>query len=87
MNSVLRSRCLRTLLALIPLVSITATEYYVSPTGADTNVGSRESPFQTIDRINSLDLEPGDKVLFEAGKTFNGTLSLTMKIMDPKSKI
>ena len=77
MNSVLRSRCLRTLLALIPLVSITATEYYVSPTGADTNVGSRESPFQTIDRINSLDLEPGDKVLFEAGKTFNGTLSLT----------
>jgi parallel beta-helix repeat protein len=47
--------------------------YYVSTSGSDGNDGTTElTPFQTLGHVNSLDLEPGDKVLFRCGDTWHG---------------
>ncbi|MBN1218836.1 MAG: hypothetical protein JXM69_07910 [Anaerolineae bacterium] len=54
------------------------TTYYVSASdGADTNTGltptpGSNGPFKTIAHVNSLDLEPGDQVLFKCGDTWRG---------------
>jgi hypothetical protein len=54
-----------------------ATDYYVSPGGSDTAPGiTAERPFQTLDRINQIDLNPGDRVLLEGGQSFAGQLYL-----------
>ncbi|HYO10707.1 MAG TPA: choice-of-anchor Q domain-containing protein [Tepidisphaeraceae bacterium] len=46
--------------------------YYVSPAGNDAATGtSPTAAFKTIAKVNSLDLNPGDKVLFQGGQTFN----------------
>ena len=52
------------------------TTYYVSMTdGADSNNGlSAAAPFQTIDKVNALNLQPGDQVLFKCGDVWRGTL-------------
>jgi hypothetical protein len=45
--------------------------YYVSPAGDDTNTGaSAAAPFKTIAKVNTLDLNAGDSVLFQGGATF-----------------
>jgi len=46
-----------------------AVTYYVSnSTGDDSNDGlSESSPLATIGRVNALDLQPGDRVLFKCG--------------------
>src|SRR4051794_19521995 len=50
--------------------------YYVSPGGDDGNSGATAAAaWQTIAKVNSVTLHPGDKVLFEGGKTFAGSLS------------
>jgi len=50
-----------------------AATYYVAPTGADTNPGTREAPFATPQK--GLDVaQPGDAVLLERGATFRGGL-------------
>src|SRR5689334_5234593 len=52
-----------------------STTYYVSPTGSDSNAGtSPASAFQSIAKVNALDLEPGDQVLFQGGQTFSGAI-------------
>ena len=49
--------------------------YYVSPWGNDTNTGtSQAESWQTIDKVNDTDFGPADKILFEGGKTFYGTI-------------
>ena len=53
-----------------------ARDYYVSPAGNDSSPGTHARPWQTIERVNRTDLRPGDKVLFEGGKTFAGTIVL-----------
>ena len=50
--------------------------YYVSNTGNDDNPGTQKRPFRSIDRINGLDLNPGDAVFFAGGQVFGGTLLL-----------
>src|SRR4051812_41637700 len=51
--------------------------YYVSAAGNDTlNDGSQASPWASIAKINTLNLQRGDSVLFNGGDTFNGTLLL-----------
>ncbi len=50
--------------------------YYVSPGGDDESPGTMDQPFRSIDRVNSIDLDPGDAVCFEAGNRFEGTLLL-----------
>ncbi len=53
------------------------TTYYVSGSGNDDNSGrSADSPYKTIDKINNLNLQPGDQVLFRRGDTFRGSLKI-----------
>src|SRR5688500_3116605 len=48
-----------------------ATTYYLSPGGNDAFAGtSAAAPWRTIAKVNALDLEPGDQVLFQGGQTF-----------------
>lgn len=56
--------------------SINARLYYVSNEGNNDFPGTMEKPFKTIDKINSLNLEPGDSVFFQANNTFIGTILL-----------
>jgi len=53
-----------------------AATYYVSNSGgSDSNDGLSETkPFQTIDKVNSLALQPGDRVLFKCGDTWRGEM-------------
>lgn len=48
--------------------------YYLSSAGNDHNQGTLNSPWQTIKKINSIPLLPGDQVLFRGGDTFKGHL-------------
>lgn len=55
-----------------------AVTYYVSLSGNDSHSGtSAQSPWRTIDKVNAVDLNPGDKVLFQAGRDYHGNLLLT----------
>lgn len=49
-----------------------STQYFVSSiNGNDSNDGkTSETAFLTLDRINSLELNPGDKILLEMGSVF-----------------
>src|ERR1051326_3385016 len=49
-----------------------STSYYFSPNGNDNADGhSPATAWKSITKINFLDLDPGDKVLFEGGQTFS----------------
>ena len=50
--------------------------YYVSAEGKDDNTGTIDKPLKTIEKINNLNLKPGDTVLFKGNQTFQGTLIL-----------
>ena len=51
-----------------------ATAYYVAADGDDNNAGtSLETPWKTIDKVNSAPLNVGDVVFFKRGDTFVGT--------------
>ncbi|MBO4340378.1 MAG: hypothetical protein J5835_02975 [Bacteroidales bacterium] len=51
--------------------SVSGKCYYVSNAGKDSNDGlSSARPIQTIAKLNSLDLKPGDAVLFRRGDTW-----------------
>lgn len=52
--------------------------YFVSATGNDANDGlTINTPWQTIQKVNSFPFQPGDAILFEGGKTFHGTIYFT----------
>ncbi len=54
--------------------------YYVSAMGNDASDGlTTTTAWKSISKANMVDLEPGDKLLFEGGKTFNGTLLLNQE--------
>ncbi|MHC4417586.1 MAG: right-handed parallel beta-helix repeat-containing protein, partial [Planctomycetota bacterium] len=51
--------------------TVQGTDYYVSPSGNDGAAGTSPSTaWQTIDRVNDVDLDAGDSVSFEGGQTF-----------------
>ena len=51
----------------------TERTYYVSISGSDSNDGLTENtPFKTIQKLNTLTFLPGDKILFKKGDTFTG---------------
>ncbi len=53
------------------------TTYYVAADGNDANNGQAvNAPFQTVAKINTLSLQPGDQVLFRRNDTFRGSLQL-----------
>ncbi len=57
--------------------NLTAT-YYISPSGNDSHSGtSAQATWRTINKVNAVDLNPDDKVLFQAGRDYHGNLLLT----------
>lgn len=61
--------------------------YYISAHGSDSASGkSTKQAWRSIDRVNAQVLKPGDKVLFEGGKTFNGGIYLPSKEAGTASK-
>jgi hypothetical protein len=54
------------------------TTYYMdAASGNDSNSGtSTTSPWRTINKANTLNFEPGDRLLFRGGQTFSGNLRL-----------
>lgn len=55
--------------------TITGTTYYVSNSGYDSNDGlSPETAWASIDKINSMNFNAGDGVLFKRGDVFRGAL-------------
>jgi len=61
------------LLALLPVAPCLCAEYYLAPDGSDDAPGSREQPWQTIDKANAA-LEPGDVAVFLPGE-YSGTIA------------
>ncbi len=54
----------------------TGTTYYLSPEGDNSASGtSEESAWRSIDKVNATTFGPGDRILFEGGETFNGSLN------------
>mgnify|MGYP001290197866 CR=1 FL=1 len=52
-----------------------AAAYFLRADGDDAAAGTtRAAAWRTLDRLNAVDLEPGDRVLLEGGVTFPGTL-------------
>ena len=63
-----------------------ATIYYVSPTGSDSNNGTNTStPWQTIAKVNTAHFVAGDSVLFQGGQTFTGALVFSYATNIPAS--
>src|ERR1035437_955962 len=57
-----------------------ATYYYISSSGNDTNNGlSSSTPWKTIAKVNSAfsNMKPGDRILFKRGDVFTGQITLT----------
>ena len=53
------------------------TTYYVSTSGNDSNNGlSAGAPLKTIAKVNVLNLQPGDQVLFKCGDVWRGEMLL-----------
>lgn len=76
------------LCALDPAGRARAKDYYVSPKGDDLNPGTASMMWRSPARVNAANLEPGDRVLFEAGGRFDGNLVLDERIKaDPQRPI
>jgi hypothetical protein len=55
--------------------SAQASVYYISPNGDDSRSGlSVKEAWKTLDKVNQVTFQPGDKVLFESGRVWNGQL-------------
>lgn len=60
--------------------------YYFTNAGNDTNEGSSAGPFKSIDKLNNLQLKPGDTVFFEGGQIFNGNILIDSNDAGKKDK-
>lgn len=64
------------LLLLCANISVHAANYYISPSGNDTNNGhSPATAWQTLAKVNATTFQPGDKILFKAGGVWSGALA------------
>ena len=66
------------LLSMSPLIALAQGKtYFVSDEGNDSASGlSIKEAWRSVDKVNSVVFQPGDKVLFEGGKTFHGQIKL-----------
>jgi hypothetical protein len=60
-------------------VQAAGTTYYLDAKGGDdsTSGTSEAKPWATIDKADALDLDPGDRLLFKGGESFEGNLRLS----------
>ncbi len=62
------------------LYEIKGTKYYVSTSGDDNNDGlSPETAIKSLDRIDEIETNPGDAILFKRGDTFRFGRTATLK--------
>src|SRR5215471_15288551 len=64
-------------LVLMCSISVFSTDYYVSSTGSDKAAGTAAKPWKTINRVNKGRYSAGDRILFEGGSAFSGSLNFT----------
>jgi hypothetical protein len=57
--------------------SAAARDYYLNTRGNDAGACTRSAPCRSLEKASTLDFEPGDRLLLQAGQTFTGTLRLT----------
>ena len=76
-------RCLSVLVRLLTLpqgLAVTGSfgaDFFVRADGNDAALGtSRKLAWRSIERVNSTRLQPGDRVLFQAGEKFTGNLRI-----------
>ncbi len=70
----------RVFILLLGALSPLAHTYYVASSGHDGSDGtSSATAWKTIGRVNALTVRPGDRILFEGGQTFAGTLVLSWR--------
>lgn len=50
--------------------------YFVSVQGDDAGLGSRTEPWRSVARANRAELKPGDRLFFNGGDVFEGTLTV-----------
>lgn len=65
--------CVTLLVILFSVMPVHCKEYFVSPAGQDTNIGTSTLPFKTISKANSV-VTAGDVVTFLEG-TYAGSIS------------
>lgn len=54
-----------------------STTYYFSNSGDDSNTGvSKNSAWQNLHKLDSIALNPGDKILLQCGSIFTGTINI-----------
>ncbi|MCU7548252.1 right-handed parallel beta-helix repeat-containing protein [Chitinophagaceae bacterium LB-8] len=64
------------ILLIIVSLQANATDYYFSNRGSDaTGNGSQAAPYASIEKLNTLNLNPGDRVFFKRGDTFYGSIT------------
>jgi hypothetical protein len=55
--------------------TVSTNTYYISPTGNDNAAGtSASAPWQSISKINAMNIAPGSTILFQGGQTFQGSI-------------
>jgi hypothetical protein len=59
--------------------------YYISPAGNDKNDGSRNASFKSIQRVNDLQLNSGDSLLFEGNSQYPGSLKISFDSLGNQS--
>jgi Right handed beta helix region len=71
-------RLVRHVLGLLILTNLaSAADYYLAQDGDDARLGtSAQTAWRTIDRIPVDELMPGDRILFQGGDRFGGSLTL-----------
>ncbi|MCH4824005.1 right-handed parallel beta-helix repeat-containing protein [Gramella lutea] len=51
--------------------------YFISSTGVDSNTGlSPDDAWKSIEKLNEIQFQPGDQILFKGGEEFSGNLNL-----------
>jgi ankyrin repeat protein len=57
------------------IVQVDGADYYISHSGNDSNTGiSSTKAWQSISKVNNIAFDAGDRILFEGGKKFIGSL-------------
>jgi hypothetical protein len=72
----MKRRTLAVITSLLLAPPVLAKDYYVSPAGDDANPATQTQPWKTIEKVNETRFKFGDRILFEAGKNFTGTINL-----------
>ena len=60
-------------------MKLATTYYFNSIYGDNSNLGTKEKPFKSLDYLEKIELYNGDKILLANGSTFLNTIELINK--------